>query len=97
MKLSKEQLLGIVRHALTFVGGILIMNGFVSESVVSELSGAILTLVGGIWSVVNKSEQTAQETIEVPKETIPAPAAPLGGYTVGGYGTKRTPKKPIGA
>lgn len=92
MNLSKEQLLGLVRHALTFVGGLLIMNGLVSETMISELSGAILTLVGGIWSVVNKSEQTAQETVAVPKETIPAPTAPLGGYTVGGYGTKRTPR-----
>ena len=63
MNLSKEQLLGLVRHALTFVGGLLIMNGLVSETMISELSGAILTLVGGIWSVVNKSEQTAQETV----------------------------------
>ena len=55
MNLSKEQLLGLVRHALTFVGGLLIMNGLVSETMISELSGAIMTLVGGIWSVVNKN------------------------------------------
>jgi hypothetical protein len=32
MKLTKDQLLGIVRHSLTFIGGILIMRGLVDES-----------------------------------------------------------------
>jgi hypothetical protein len=27
MKLTKEQVLGIVRHALTFIGGIVVMKG----------------------------------------------------------------------
>jgi hypothetical protein len=31
MKLTKEQLLGIVRHALTFIGGI-VMKGLVDEA-----------------------------------------------------------------
>jgi len=55
MKLTKEQLLGIVRHTLTFVGGILVMKGIIDESTYTELSGAVLTLIGGIWSVVNKA------------------------------------------
>ena len=92
MKLSKEQLLGLVRHGLTFIGGLLIMNGFVSESVVSELSGAIMTLVGGVWSVVNKNASTVQETVVAPKETIVAPTTPAGGYSVGGYSAKRKSK-----
>ena len=32
MKLTKDQVLGITRHALTFVGGILIMKGLVDEA-----------------------------------------------------------------
>jgi len=55
MKLTKEQLLGIVRHTLTFVGGILVMKGIIDDSTYTELSGAVLTLIGGIWSVVNKA------------------------------------------
>jgi uncharacterized membrane protein YphA (DoxX/SURF4 family) len=50
--MTKEQFLGTVRHALTFLGGILIMNGLLTESVSAELSGAILTLAGGIWSII---------------------------------------------
>jgi uncharacterized membrane protein YphA (DoxX/SURF4 family) len=50
--MTKEQFLGTVRHALTFLGGIFIMNGLLTESVSAELSGAILTLAGGIWSII---------------------------------------------
>ncbi len=56
MKLTKDQILGITRHALTFVGGILIMKGLIDETLLSEISGAIITLVGGIWSIVSKKE-----------------------------------------
>jgi hypothetical protein len=54
MKLSKEQILGIVRHALTFVGGIAVMKGLVDETIVTEIVGATATLIGAIWSIVNK-------------------------------------------
>lgn len=54
MKLTKEQLLGIVRHTLTFVGGIVVMKGLVDESTMTELTGGLLTLTGAIWSILNK-------------------------------------------
>jgi hypothetical protein len=56
MKLTKEQLLGIVRHGLTFVGGLLLMKGLVDEAMLSEISGAVITLTGAIWSVINKKQ-----------------------------------------
>lgn len=54
MKLTKEQILGIARHALTFIGGILIMKGLIDEGTWTELSGGALTLAGTIWSVIAK-------------------------------------------
>jgi len=54
MKLTKEQILGIVRHALTFVGGIVVMKGLVDETLVTELIGGAMTLTGTIWSIINK-------------------------------------------
>jgi hypothetical protein len=54
MKLTKDQLLGIVRHSLTFIGGILIMRGLVDESTLTEITGGIITLTGAIWSIINK-------------------------------------------
>ena len=52
----KEKTLGIVRHALTFIGGVLVMQGIIDEALYTELFGAVMTLVGGIWSVIDKNE-----------------------------------------
>ena len=55
MKLTKEQVLGIVRHTLTFVGGIVVAKGLVDESTVTEIISGVLTLTGAIWSIVAKA------------------------------------------
>jgi hypothetical protein len=52
--MNKEQVLGIIRHSLTFLGGILIMKGVVDEATFTEISGAVITLVGGVWSIFIK-------------------------------------------
>jgi hypothetical protein len=54
MKLTKEQLLGIVRHVLTFVGGILVIRGYLNEDMLTELTAGVLTSTGIIWSIINK-------------------------------------------
>jgi hypothetical protein len=55
--MKKEMILAIVRHTLTFVGGIYITKGLIDEGMATELSGAAMTLVGGIWSIVDKSKK----------------------------------------
>lgn len=52
--MNKEQVLGVLRHTLTFIGGVLMAKGLIDEAMFSELSGAIITLVGGVWSVLSK-------------------------------------------
>lgn len=54
--MNKEQILGIVRHSLTFIGGILVMKGLVDESTVGEIIGGVITLTGTIWSIVEKNK-----------------------------------------
>jgi hypothetical protein len=56
MKLTQQQVLGIVRHILTFGGGILVTKGLIDEGMVSEISGAVITLIGAIWSIVEKNK-----------------------------------------
>ena len=56
MKLTKEQILGIVRHALTFIGGIVVMKGLTDEATVTEIIGVAMTLTGAIWSIINKNK-----------------------------------------
>ena len=52
----KDQVLGLIRHALTFVGGIIVAKGLVDESLSQEVIGGVMTLVGAIWSIVNKKK-----------------------------------------
>ena len=58
MKLTKEELLGIVRHGLTFLGGIVITGGLIDSGLWTELSGGVLTLAGVIWSIVDKRKKS---------------------------------------
>ena len=46
--------MGIIRHGLTFVGGILVMKGLVDKTTITEIVGGVMTLTGAIWSIVDK-------------------------------------------
>lgn len=52
--MTKEQIQGIVRHVLTFVGGILVLQGVVEESLINELIGGVVALSGTLWSIFSK-------------------------------------------
>lgn len=54
--MNKEQFIGIVRHSLTFIGGLLIMKGIVDDATLNEVVGGIITLAGTIWSIVEKNK-----------------------------------------
>ena len=53
-KMNKEQILGIVRHVLTFIGGFLITKGLIDETIVTEVIGGVSTLIGAVWSFIAK-------------------------------------------
>jgi len=44
----KEKTLGIIRHALTFVGGVLVTQGVIDDALFAELFGAVMTIVRGV-------------------------------------------------
>ena len=50
--MNKEQVLGIIRHTLTFVGGILIIKGIATEAMTEEVIGAVMTAIGTVWSLI---------------------------------------------
>lgn len=52
--MKQEKILGIIRHTLTFVGGIVVMKGYVDEGAVTAIIGSLMTLIGTIWSVLSK-------------------------------------------
>jgi hypothetical protein len=53
-KMNKEQIMGLIRHVLTFVGGVIITKGLASDAMTSELIGGIMTVVGATWSILSK-------------------------------------------
>lgn len=56
MKISKAQGLAIIRHTLTFIGGIIVMFGYMDQTIFTELSGSIMALSGVIWSIIEKNK-----------------------------------------
>lgn len=54
--MTKEQVVGVIRHVFTFVGGILVIKGFIDDSMVQELLGGVISLVGTVWSIVDKKK-----------------------------------------
>jgi len=54
--MNQEQVLGIIRHTLTFVGGVLVMKGIIDEAMVEAIIGSSTTLVGLIWSAFIKKK-----------------------------------------
>ena len=54
--MNKNQIVGIVRHALTFIGGIIVTNGLIDESTLLEIVGSISTLIGAVWSIIEKTK-----------------------------------------
>lgn len=54
--IMKEKTLGIIRHGLTFLGGVLVTQGVLDDALFMELFGAVMTLIGGVWSVIDKKK-----------------------------------------
>jgi hypothetical protein len=59
--MTKEQVIGIIRHVLTFVGGLFILKGYLDESLVNEIVGGASTLIGTVWSVISKAKSETKE------------------------------------
>lgn len=47
---------GVVRHLLTFAGGVLVTMGYLDQGMMNELTGAIITIMGVAWSIQAKSK-----------------------------------------
>ena len=54
--MKQNELLGLIRHALTFVGGIIVAKGVVDANLSEELIGGVMTVFGAVWSIVNKKK-----------------------------------------
>jgi hypothetical protein len=55
--MTKDQIFGVARHVLTFLGGFLVVKGYLDESLLNELIGGAITLAGTVWSIVDKNKK----------------------------------------
>jgi len=79
----KQFILGIVRHSLTYGGGILTAKGWGDSGDWDQAIGAIITLVGIAWSIWDKRRSaTVPGGSFNPRAEVrrPAPSSPNGGY-----------------
>ena len=54
--MKKEQLNGLIRHALTVVGGALVAKGILEEEIMLDCVGAAMSVIGIVWSFVAKKK-----------------------------------------
>ena len=52
--MKKEKWYSIIRHTLTFIGGILVLKGTIDESMSEQIVAGVMTLVGLIWGQLEK-------------------------------------------
>lgn len=55
--MTKDSILSVLRHVLTFGGGFLVTNGTLVESDMQAAVGAIITLAGIAWGVFDKKQR----------------------------------------
>jgi hypothetical protein len=51
---NQSMIMGLVRHALTLVGGYLAAKGLLDPASVDTIVGAVFTLIGAGWSLQSK-------------------------------------------
>jgi hypothetical protein len=82
-EMTKTFLAGVLRHALTVLGGVLVHSGYVDASGANTLVGAGMILGGVAWSWwQKKGAAAAQEELarwKASANTPAAPAPPAGG------------------
>ena len=52
--MTKDMWLGLARHVLTLLGGILVARGSMDADTMNTVVGAAVTIGGAAWSVMDK-------------------------------------------
>lgn len=57
----KKVIGGVVRHVLTFGGGYAVAKGWLDEASLELIIGAVMAVIGMIWSVKDNSDEAELE------------------------------------
>lgn len=72
MKLSKNQILGIIRQLLTMIGAALASYGFENIAGVNwqEIAGVALALIATVWGFIDKTDRDKNALFSVLRHAI---------------------------
>ena len=59
--MTKDAILALVRHLLTFGGGFVTADSLASADEITTLVSAIVTAVGVIWSILDKRKKRNED------------------------------------
>lgn len=54
--MNKDMVLGIIRHVITGLGSIAVAKGVIDDSMLTTGVAAVVTLVGLVWSAIDKKK-----------------------------------------
>jgi len=68
--MNSEQVMGMIRHALTIAGGFFVAQGLLTDGALTEIVGGIMAFVGASWSWWVKRDAPAE--LPPPAEAPPS-------------------------
>jgi len=60
LPIMQSAVIALLRHLLTFIGGTLVAKGIIDSAALTEVIGAILSLVSVGWMAVSKYKEPAE-------------------------------------
>jgi len=55
--MDKIQAEALVRHTLTFLGGVLVTLGYMDQATAMQVTGAVATIISIAWSAIEKAKR----------------------------------------
>jgi len=55
--MKRDHIYSIIRHTLTFLGGLLVIKGTIDENTAEQITSSVLTLTGLIWGILDKNKR----------------------------------------
>ena len=60
LPLMSAAVIALLRHLLTFIGGTLVAKGILDSSALTELIGAIVSIISVTWMAISKYKAPAE-------------------------------------
>lgn len=55
--MEQAQVQALIRHTLTFVGGVLVTLGWADQATAMQITGALAAIISVAWSAIDKTKK----------------------------------------